>query len=343
MAKSQPSTSSTVIQPTPEQKSLLGATMPIINNWADTSMPGYQSTYAGPTAEQTAGLNMATGQVGRINQIGQQGAATSKQLLGGYVNPFSGNVGGAQNTLLDTNQLYSMAGSGGAASNTLLNPNMLYADANPYLQSSIKAATQPIQDRLMNETLPGLRRDSISSGTFGGSRGEMAAGLAAGQANRDMLGTAAQMASAGYGQGLQSLGQAVGTEASRQAQVRQALGMGVGNELQRQATNVQGAQGALSLLPQTQNAQLAGAQTLTGVGDVKQSQQRAQLEDQAKQSLYNYMAPYMKATDLLNFLNNIPGATAVSQTNLPGAPGSQTAVPPMMNSGTQGWYQSLYG
>lgn len=56
----------------------------------------------------------------------------------------------------------------------------LYAETNPYLQSAIRAAQRPVIDSFVNAGGPmsTIRNNSVSNGTFGGSRQGIAEGLA---------------------------------------------------------------------------------------------------------------------------------------------------------------------
>lgn len=54
----------------------------------------------------------------------------------------------------------------------------LSAESNPYLQSYMQSAIDPLQQSLMEEIMPGIRGEAISAGGYGGSR----QGIAEGQA-----------------------------------------------------------------------------------------------------------------------------------------------------------------
>jgi len=94
----------------------------------------------------------------------------------------------------------AMAGSGWLTSGQALD-----ARSNPYLQSAINAAILPISQNFQQTVLPGINDAAQRAGQFGYNR----QAIETAQANRDYLqsigSTAAQMASQGYGQGLNAM------------------------------------------------------------------------------------------------------------------------------------------
>jgi hypothetical protein len=92
-----------------------------------------------------------------------------------------------------------------AGSQWLTSGQALNAQSNPYLQSAINAAIKPITQNFQETVLPGINDQAQLAGQFGYNR----QALETNQANRDYLQsvgtTAANMASQGYGQGLQAM------------------------------------------------------------------------------------------------------------------------------------------
>lgn len=174
-----------------------------------------------------------------------------------------------------------LAQSGADATNFLLK-DVLSPDSNPYLQQTIDASVRPIQNELMESTLPGLRGGYATSGaSFGNSRRGIAEGLASGRASQAIGDTAAKVATTAYGQGLDAQGR------------------------------------ALAMLPQTQDLLLNPARTVGAVGDVRQSMQQAQLSDRLAREREAGFWPGIIGKELLGMLGGIPGGT--SETTASGA------------------------
>jgi hypothetical protein len=101
--------------------------------------------------------------------------------------------------------MQSQTESAMAGSQWLTSGQALDASSNPYLQSAINAAIKPITQNFQETVLPGINDQAQLAGQFGYNR----QALETNQANRDYLqavgSTAANMASQGYGQGLQAM------------------------------------------------------------------------------------------------------------------------------------------
>lgn len=175
----------------------------------------------------------------------------------------------------------SLAGAGKNTSDFYLGGDIWNPATNPNLQGAVDAAVRPIQENLTESTLPAIRGGSILTGGLGGSR-----------------------------QGIAEVG------ASREAS--RAIGDTASKLVQNQyETNVNAQLKALGLLPQTIQSQLAGALTTSGVGDVRQAQTQAQLNDQANQFNFEQYAPFLQSKEILSLLQGLPGGGSVSTGSVP--------------------------
>lgn len=196
---------------------------------------------------------------------------------GQMIAPFSdAQKAGQQMAVQASGRQDAIAKNAQRADNFLLSGDLMDANKNPYLAPSIGAATRPIQQNLMESTLPGLRNDATMSGNFGSSRQGIAEGLASGRASQAMGDVGSKMAEDSYQSGLNAY------------------------------------QSGLQMSPGIQGMQTAGALTRSGVGDVQQAQNQKFLDRGIAKSNFEQMAPFMKASDILSLIAGTPGATNVS-------------------------------
>ena len=237
-SSSQPPTQSTTFVPSAEQKRLMDLALPGIEQWASKPLQRYQgNTVEGFDPLQTQGQEMVLG-------------ATGDQA--------------------------SLARSGVDNTNYWLSQDRLDVNNDPAVRSAIEASINPLTDQLLRDVLPRLRGGSISGGTFGGSRGDLAEGTAVGDTARAAGDVASKVALGARGQAIDAQGRALG------------------------------------LLPQTQQATLAPGTTTSGVGDVRQGQ--AQRERTADVDAFNFdqWAPVLQGKELINLSAGLPGGTNVS-------------------------------
>lgn len=164
-------------------------------------------------------------------------------------------------------------------------------NSNPYLQSAIKAAIQPAIDQFSGAggTLSQLRSDEGSAGTgYGyGSRGDIAAGIAASRLNRDILGTSSAMAASGYQSGL---------DASTRA---------------------------LSLAPQTIAASAQPGEMLSAVGNQQDTYQQALINDAINRWNFTQNKP---AATLAQYQNLVQGTYGGEQSGTGTGPSYQPSA-----------------
>lgn len=91
----------------------------------------------------------------------------------------------------------------------------LYADANPYMQSHMDAATRPMIDQFMNAGGPmqAIRNNSVATGGYGGSRQGIAEGLAMQGLQQKVGDMRSTMSSDAYGKGLEAQTAAIKNQA----------------------------------------------------------------------------------------------------------------------------------
>lgn len=153
--------------------------------------------------------------------------------------------------------------------------------SNAMLSGAVDAAVRPIQQNLTEVALPAIRNEAVTTGNFGGNR----QGIAEGQAVR-------------------GASQAIGDTASKLVQ-------GTYN------TNVDAVLKSLGLTPTIQGAQTTGAVTTSGVGDVQQAMQQAQLNEQVNAFNFDNNANFLKSKEIMSLLQGLPGGTTTSTGNVP--------------------------
>lgn len=238
-----PQTQTTTYQLSPEQRELMNLAMPGIREFAASTPQRYQgSTIAGFDPLQVAGQEAVIGAAPRIGELAQNAANTS---------------------------------------NFWLSDAPWLAENNVGLRSAIDAATRPIQQNLMESTLPSIRGGAQTAGGFGGSRQGIAEGLASGRASQAIGDTGAKLAQDAY------------------------------------STNVEAQMKAMGLLPQTQAAQSAEGLALSGVGDVRQAMAQALLGEQVNNFNWDQMAPFLQSKEIMSLLSGIPGGSTVSTGSTP--------------------------
>lgn len=168
-----------------------------------------------------------------------------------------------------------LAKQGMQASNFMMG-DVLSPESNPYLAKYMKAATDPIAENLTQNLLPNIRADATKTGQFGGTGRALAEGDAWRQSAKQIGDTSSQIASQGYGQGLQAM------------------------------------QSAVSNLPQTMAAQLMPASTVAAVGEQKQQLAQTILNEIRNRFMQEQTLPYMQGSMIMNALQAIPGGTSVT-------------------------------
>jgi hypothetical protein len=171
------STTTSVQNLTPEQKSLIGLTVPTFKSYFDSQGKPTVAPYTGATVVPQ-------------NQLQQQGQQMVLTAANGSVKDAT------EAALKGTNFLTS-----GAA----LNPA-----SNPGLQGTLDAASRRITDTLGQQVLPQIRSDSILAGGYGGNRQGIAEGLAGKAAVQEVGDTSAKLLNENYQSGLDAMTRALG-------------------------------------------------------------------------------------------------------------------------------------
>lgn len=235
----------TTQQLSPQQQQLLGAIMPTAQAYAKNP-PG---AYAGPT---TAPISPYT----------YQGES---QALGAAAGPIQAQT---QQAL--------------AGSQWLTSGQALDAQSNPYLQSAINAAIQPITQNFQRNVLPSENSAAIQAGQYGYNRQALQNQQDV-QAYLNSVGqTGATMANQGYQGGLQAMTSALGT----------APGVAAAGALPGE---------------------------ITGAVGTQQQQMQQQAIDAAMQQYYTgEFMPLTIAQQIAAMAFGMPGGSTVSQQQVPG-------------------------
>lgn len=215
----------------------------------------------------------------------QQFAAAGPQVPGqSFVAPFDPMQTAGQNQVLgSTGTQGNIVGSAAGGNQFLTSGNVLNASSNPGLASYMDAATKPIYDNLTRSVLPNVRGAAQSAGQFGGSRQGIAEGLAAGGAAQAAGATTANIANSGYNSGLNAMTQ------------------------------------GLQMSPAIAGAQAIPGLTTSGVGDVRQGLNQAQLGEQAQRWNYQNLFPLLIGQQYAQIASGLPGAGAQTQASTPQA------------------------
>lgn len=243
-----------------------------------SSTPTTQTTTAQPSRQQRELLDLALPQL-------KQFAASPPQLPeGSGIAPFNETQIAGQQQVLGAVPTQQDIVSGAAGANKLLTSgDLLYAESNPYLQSTIEAATRPTIEALTEKMLPSIRSGATGAGQFGGSRQAIAEANALRDSERTVGDIASKLAFQGYGQGLDALVKGVG------------------------------------LAPQTAGAQTIPGATTSAVGDVQRAMEQALLgEEQAKYS-YEQNLPLLVGKELAGVAAGLPGGSTTTTASTPQA------------------------
>ncbi len=241
-----------------------------------------------------------------------------------------------------------------------VNTNPITADPNSAINSmlsgqvntqglgqAINAANQPIMDNFNENIMPSIRGGEILTGQLGGSRGDLASGLAASRLNRDMMNNANTMGYQAYqdaqnrqsqgaqlatnaqlsqsGMGLQGYGLA-GQLAGQQANLNLSADQARAGDMNTQIGNLLSGGGlansalsnvdsntfrGLSLAPGTLGASQLGFQNMQQAGNTLQGQSQQELDANIARWDYNQQLP-MNMLDWYSGLvqgNNLGGST----------------------------------
>jgi hypothetical protein len=211
-------------------------------------------------------------------------ASTPQRYQGSQVAGFTPEQTQGQELVLGAAPVQGdLARSAAQAHNFYTSGDIWNPASNPNLQGAIDASVRPIYDNLTERALPAIRGEAITTGNFGSSRQGIAEGLATREASRAAGDTASKLAQSQY------------------------------------ETNVNAQLKALGLLPTVQAAQTVEGTTVSGVGDVRQSMDQAQLNQQVNAFNFDQMAPFLQSKEIMSLLQGLPGGTTVSTANTPKA------------------------
>jgi len=296
-------TQTATTQLTPEQRSLLGYAMPYAQQYGKTplhlpivggfsnvkraSLAKWQKTagalshVAHKTPAQVAAFAKAQKNVNYLQKL----KTKSARPLDRVANFTTSQVKGQNMALNAAKNQNQIAAGAQKAQSFLTSGDLMDVGKNPYFGSAASAAARPLTQALTETELPALRDSATMSGNFGSSRQGIAEGLATGRTNQAIGDITSKMALDTYGQGLQAY------------------------------------QNGLNMAPQVQGMQTTGALTTSGVGDVKQGQNQAEIDQNVQNQMFNQQAPFSQASDLLGLTNAVPGAT-----NVTSGPGPQKSL-----------------
>lgn len=210
-----------------------------------------------------------------INQI-KSAQASTPQLPG--TTPFDpAQVAAQEGALAKSSGVLQDLATTGAQTQKFLSGDVLDVNTNPALQKAIEAAQRPITENFLNTVLPGFRTGAVQAGALGSERGDLAQEGLASTYMRQVGDTAAGMANAAYGQGLDALvkGQA--------------------------------------LLPQTQQAMLAPEAAQEAVGATRRGMAETVANEPVAQSQFDWL----RGLQLLGSASGVPGGGTTGTVSQP--------------------------
>lgn len=158
---------------------------------------GSQTQEAKPWAPAVPYVTQGLGEAQNIYSQQKQLAPFSGQL---YARPGE-NIQGAQAmTLGMIPQVQQTAGQVSGYGSDVLGGKYLDVASNPALQGYMQAATQPLQQQLLEQILPSIGGGAIQAGGYGGSRQGIAEGQAIGRYLQEAGNITGRMAGEAYGQ-----------------------------------------------------------------------------------------------------------------------------------------------
>jgi hypothetical protein len=128
--------------------------------------------------------------------------------------------------------------------------------SNPFLQASIQAGIQPVQERFQEQIIPGIRNRGIQEGAFGGAREQLQLGQAAEGFSEEALNIASRIAFENF---------------ARERAIQQGSG---------------------SLVAQGLGLELTPGQILSEIGGQRQGFQQNILDENRQQFAQNQAAPF---------------------------------------------------
>lgn len=158
--------------------------------------------------------------------------------------------------------------------NFLTSGDVLNPGTNPGLQGTLDAATRQLTDNFQQSILPSIRDDAVLAGGYGGSGQGIAEGLAAQGLQQQVGDTTAQLLAQNYQSGLDAMSK------------------------------------GLAFAPSNISAAFTPATAVSGVGDVQQQQQQAQINDLINRYYTQSFYPLQLAEEIAGVAMGMPGGSA---------------------------------
>lgn len=374
----------------PEQQQLLKFVIPVAQQFVQNPPQQYSGSAIEPlNQQQLSAQQQMLGAAGNINGFTSQIPQELQSILGGFgnnvaqnqataagsnaqlqqlmsmlngsINYTTGQLGQsfgnvANNANATTGNIYNFLGQGNAntapALNFLTSGAVMNPNANPALQQATAAAIQPYIQQFQTQIIPGLRESSIANGAFGGTRNQIAEGLAAQGLEQQAGNITANMANNAYNQGLNAFTQGIGQQIQQTGQnVQGALSSGqltqdaantimqgilqggnyqsnafqtlLNSNLQNQsaqnnasATQQNALSGAGNILGNAGNtlqASLLPSELTSAVGEQNYNLAQQQLTEQVQKFINEQLIPFSAAQDVAAMAFGIPAGS--TQTN----------------------------
>lgn len=225
--------------------------------------------------------------------IRQFAAQTPTRYQGSTIAGFNPTQEAAQNMALDAAGDQYNVGQGASGAHAFWTggagsggaADLFDPTQNPYMQRAIQGAITPAEQALTRSALPSVRGEAGGAGQFGGTRQGIAEGIALGDFGRHALDTTGKIT----------------TDLTKAFADNQLRAMGLTSEVQ--------------------DALIRPAATTGTVGDVRQQQEQAMLDEQIRNFQFDQYAPFLQSQEILSLLAGLPGGSTVSTGSVPGQTG----------------------
>jgi hypothetical protein len=232
------STTTTKLELSPEQQQLFNLALPALTEFAGNPPQAFPGqTVAGFDPAQLAGQQTLVNQAqGNLTNLGDSALQASQFFLGPGLDPLT----------------------------------------NPFLQSAISAAVQPLFQGLTQSALPAVRGEANTVGQVGSSRQGIAEGLAIQGTQQTAGNVAAGLANQGF-------------QTAMEAGIR-----------------------ALGLAPQTGGLLLQPGGILSAVGAERQGQEQREIDAEVNKFLQEQLLPFLSAKEIASIAFGIPNQSSTA-------------------------------
>lgn len=321
----------------PEQRELLSSVIPVAKDFVQNppqQFPG--SSIAGFTPLQQQAQQMTLGAAQGMLPLTQNIPGQANNIMQGWA---QGNQQFGQQAQQGQQQLQDILGfQAGSLTqqpglDMLTSGQVLFPETNPALQAAMQGAVNPMIRNFERSILPGISSQAVASGGFGGTRQDIAEGIAASDLQQQIGDVGAQFANQAFGQGLNAMTQGLGIQQQGIGQLIQGQlgGQQAANQAaQTQQQGLAGAQQFMQALPEILRTGTLPAELVSAVGEQEQGMQQALLNEQVQRFINEQLIPFSAAQDVAALAFGMPAGSQTSQAT---TSGGGSGVLPFLQAG----------